>query len=269
MSILSILIMATGLVLAYLNRADEYLLAILVSIATLAATDVARRLSVLEKQFIWQTFLGATIWRRRDIRVSIAYLFSIPVDDEQLLVRGHRITTQFQPVGGVYKTYLSDSEMLRRFDARPDGRFTPDKKSRRDLRVRIPGRNLYKLIRWFKSRQDRELFPIREFHEELINSGLLDKDKFATFDCSYLGLRHLPIKFDKYSMCLQLIMADVYELMPTPEQLNLLRALRAKTANARPDVHFASQTEIERGGMVSAAATTYDLAPTTTWLAKG
>ena len=44
-----------------------------------------------------------SVFRDKDIRISISYLFRIKVKGKYLLVRGDRIKNQFQPVGGVYK----------------------------------------------------------------------------------------------------------------------------------------------------------------------
>jgi len=260
--VINLVLVVAGIGLAYLNRTDEFVVAVTVGVATLSATILATKLSILEKGFIGPTLLSGTLYRRAPIRVSIAYLIAIPVDGVHLLVRGQRITTQFQPVGGVFKSYLSEPEMLRRFRALPDTRFAVDQRSKNDLRLQLPGRNLYKLLRWFKSRQDRELFPFREFYEELVRPGILDQDTFGVFDCKYHGLRHLPLRFNSYSQCQQLIVAEVYELRPTEAQLAALRTLRDSGST---EVFFANADEIVRGGVVSAPAT-FDLAPTTRWL---
>ncbi|MPZ80451.1 MAG: hypothetical protein GEV28_08670 [Actinophytocola sp.] len=128
----------------------------------------------------------------------------------------------------MFKTYLSEQEMLRRFGALPDTRFTVDQRSKNDLRLRLPGRNLYKLLRWFKSRQDRELFPFREFYEELVRPGIVAREAFGVFDCKYHGLRHLPLRFNSCSQYQQLIVAEIYELRPTDGQLELLRKVRGR-----------------------------------------
>jgi hypothetical protein len=175
----NLILIIAGIGVAYPNRYDEFIVAVAVGLATISATILAARISILERGFIRATLKAGTIFGRAPIRVSIAYLIAIPVEGRQLLVRGQRITTQFQPVGGVFKSYLSDQEMRRRFGALPDARFTVDERSMSDLRVRLPGRKLYRLLRWFKSRENRELFPFREFYEELVRPGTLDRDAFA------------------------------------------------------------------------------------------
>lgn len=264
--ITNLVLVVAGIGVAYLSRKDEFIVAVGVGVASISGTILAGKLSILEKGFIWPTLKAGTIYRRAPIRVSIAYVIAIPVEDRQLLVRGQRITTQFQPVGGVFKTYLGDQEMRRRFGAQPDTRFTVDERSKSDLRVWLPGRELYKLLRWFKSREDRELFPFREFYEELVRPGTLDRDAFAVFDCKYHGLKHLPLRFNSYSQCQQLIVAEVYELRPNDVQRDLLRKLLNEPVVEHPDVYFANADEIVRGGVVAASETSFDLAPTSRWL---
>ena len=218
MGLLSFAVLVGAIVFGYINRTNGYTLGLTFVVAGYALTNFITRLAILDRSFVGPTLLAGTRYRFSQIRVSIAYLISIPVEGQQLLVRGHRISTQYQPVGGVFKTRLSELELSRMFNAKPDTRFTPDEKSTRDLRLRVPGKDLHRLLRWFRSREDRELFPWREFYEELVAPGILDATVFAYFDCSYIGTKHLPMKFDRFSQCQQLIIAELYELQPTTQQ---------------------------------------------------
>ena len=51
-------------------------------------------------------------YREKNIRLSFSYLFRIEVDGKYLLVRGHRMNNQFQPIGGVYKVYDEGKSFL-------------------------------------------------------------------------------------------------------------------------------------------------------------
>ncbi|MFC4018690.1 hypothetical protein ACFOW4_12170 [Micromonospora sp. GCM10011542] len=267
MGTLAVVILVASLVLGYLKREDEYVLGVAMAFAGYAITVVVTRLAGVRNGLFWPAFLARTLYRYREVRVSIAYLIGISVGGEQLLIRGHRITTQFQPVGGVFKVHLSEAELSRRFNARTDSRFTPDEKSSGDLRLRLPGRDVSELLRWFDSKKDRELFPWREFYEELVGTKILNPADFPYFDCTFLGVRHLPLRFDRYSQCPQLIVAEVYELRPTPAQVTALQALRDSVrAGGNPDIYFANHEEINRGGIVSGSRTTFDISPTTRWL---
>ncbi|MCM0673573.1 hypothetical protein NCC78_02405 [Micromonospora phytophila] len=267
---ISVVLLVVALVFATFGfwfRSDAYLLEISLVVAGIAATNLTTRIAIFDRKYLWTTVLAGTVYRATKIRVSIAYLVAVPVDGTQLLVRGHRITTQFQPVGGVFKYWLEDSEMVKRFDAAHDSRFAPDARSKKDLRLRLPGRSVHRLLRWFESRQDRELFPVREFHEELIEPGILRGEDFPYFDCAYLGTRNFPLRHDTFSGLRQLIIAEVYELRPTERQAEALRDLKRRhEANPDPNLHFATQEEIERRAAAGVTQSTYDIAPTAVWL---
>ncbi|MEU5781364.1 hypothetical protein [Micromonospora lupini] len=263
----AVVVLAASLILGYLKRDDEYVLGVAMAFAGYAITIVVTRFAAVQKGLFWPALLARTIYRYREVRVSIAYLIGIQVGDEQLLIRGHRITTQFQPVGGVFKVHLSEAELSRRFRAKPDSRFAPDETNNGDLRLRLPGREVPALLRWFASKKDRELFPWREFYEELVGTKILSREEFPYFDCAFLGVRHLPLRFDAYSQCPQLIVAEMYELRPTPAQAAALRTLRESVrAGGSPDIYFANHEEINRGGSVSGSRTTFDIPPTARWL---
>lgn len=267
MGFISAIVLVGSLAYAYIHRSSGYALGLCFVFAGYAFTSILGRLAIFERTFLWPTILSGTIYRYKTIRVSIAYLIAIPVDDKQLLIRGQRITTQYQPIGGVFKTRLTQAELSRRFKAKPDTRFTPDERSAQDLRLRLPGSNLYRLLRWFRSRQDRELFPTREFYEELIASGILDGAHFSYFDCAYIGTKHLPMKYDRYSQCQQLIVAEVYELRPSDQQLEALRDLKKKwDLNPSEAIYFASREEIDIGGVVNRPRAEFEIAPTAIWL---
>ena len=267
MGFLAFTVVVAGLVVGYLKRDDAYVLTISIAVSAYALAHVVSKLAELRGGFFWPILLSRTVFWRADVRVSVAYLISIPVEDTQLLVKGHRITSQFQPVGGVFKTRINTAELSRRFNARPDIRFTPDETSARDMRLRLRGKELLGLLKWFESRQERELFPWREFHEELIATGILRKADFPFFDCSFLGTRHFPFEFDKYSQCRQLIIAEIYELIPTARQATALSNLRRRQEkDPVGGIYFATREEIERGAVAGGSQATFDIARTARWL---
>jgi hypothetical protein len=250
---------------AYLLQESAFWLAVAIAAASLGAPPLAARFFILKREYFWPTVLAGTVFRRRTVRVSLAYLIAVRVNNEQLLVRGERIPTQFQPVGGVFK-FHADQE-LRKFGVRADTRFRSDAALSRDLRVLLPGKNLHPLLDWFTSRSGREIFPWREFVEELIRPGHLPAGEFSYFDCAYHGTRHLPFKFDKHSQHQQLIAAEIYELLPTPEQQGALARLydRVKRGEVE-DVIFATSEEIIRGGATDNQNARFDIPPTASWL---
>ena len=209
--------------------------------------------------------LARTVFAFSKVRVSISYLFRITVDGRFLLIRGSRIKSQFQPVGGVYKIRFDETELLRRFHARPDTRFSPDHISKGDLRLRLDGRHLPALISWFEKATDREILPTREFYEELIEPGFLPPSTFPHFDCSYRSRRTFGVEYDRHSECRQIIIADVYDLLPTEAQFGALRDLMKRVERGEvKDVYFASSDEMIRG----AADGSFEIARTCTWITE-
>jgi hypothetical protein len=126
--------------------------------------------------------------RNDEIRVSASYLYRIKVDAAYLLVRGRRITHQFQPVGGVYKRYPDSTGTLEKLGVKDDTRIPIDDSSREDLRVRVPGKKLLEFMRWYQSREGREVDTWREFQEELLAPGILASDTFP-----HLYVKHVNV----------------------------------------------------------------------------
>lgn len=119
-----------------------------------------------------------TKYRNTQIRLSIAYLYQIETLGKYLLVKGLRIPNQYQPVGGVYKRLRESYYELRNLMVTDDNNIPIDDKSHKDLRIKLPGCNVMKFLSWFDSQLGREVSPHREFHEELIKTGILDLKNF-------------------------------------------------------------------------------------------
>ncbi|WP_460970837.1 SMODS-associated NUDIX domain-containing protein [Spirosoma migulaei] len=157
-------------------------------------------------------------------RVSVGYLYRIKLDDKYLLVRGKRID-QFQPVGGVRKWYTPAIDALESMGVRDDDCLPIDDTSRHDLRVRVPGKNIFEFLKWYNKQKHREVDQTREFQEELVKPGLLPADKFATIDVRYLYT--VPtFHYSQYFKSQELLYHEVYELMPTASQEAALRAMQ-------------------------------------------
>lgn len=184
-------------------------------------------------------------YRNKSIRVSTAYLFKICIDGKYLLIRGSRYRNQFQPVGGVHKVSPQGSSTLFRMGVTTDDLIPVDPASYGDIRVRVPGKNIAKFFRWFESREGREDSPWREFQEELLASGILPSDKFPHVMHNYLRRDIDKIRYSDYAEALEILVADIYELIPTPEQESELRALAQA---ARADLVWATAQQIKRRG---------------------
>lgn len=168
-------------------------------------------------------------YRNKRIRVSMAYLFRIKVGDEYLLVRGNRIPDQYQPPGGVYKYYEGARDTLDSLGALSDVFVKYDGDSKDDLRrVLQRGSKLPAFLRWFHSKHNREQDPWREFHEELIASGILDREVFSRISFHYNWVRSVAtgIQYSPELDIHEYLFADVYELLPSDEQVTALNSIR-------------------------------------------
>ncbi|MFC7841050.1 hypothetical protein [Streptomyces sp. NPDC057382] len=198
----------------------------------------------------------STRYKNRKIRVSAAYLFRIKIDDKYLLIRGKRFP-QFQPVGGVYKLSPQGSAELSSMGVSSDDLIPLDPFSSGDLRVRVPGRNISRFFNWFYSRQGREDSPWREFQEELVASGILDAGKFPHILHNFVRLDVDKVRYSPHADSLEILVADIYELVPNREQEDDLRRL---ALSGNPDVIWASAQQIQRRGAVPGQRQEVDIA---------
>lgn len=157
-------------------------------------------------------------YRNQDIRASISYLFRIENDGKYLLLKNRKITEQYQPVGGVYKYYDSAGTIFAKLGVKKFSGYTHEERYKNDLRVKVPSKNLNKFITWFHSREDRELDPIREFVEELIEPNFISKDVFAYFNYRFIRQVTTPIKYSQHFKCNEILIYSIYELLPNEKQ---------------------------------------------------
>lgn len=216
-------------------------------------------------QFSWIAigdFTDNTVWKeqlrtyrrkhiiKKDerIRISFAYLFRIQVDGKYLLVQNGRGTGKYQPVGGAYKVHDREKLYLKeKLYVADDDKILLDRSSTNDYRMLVPANNLKKFVRRFDRTFDREYITdlSREFTEELIKTGILDKD-FGKVVYRYCGRHYTGIEFSRHFQCYELLMADIVEVQLSPEQEEKLRALMKKT-----DIRyrFARKKEIKHCGI--------------------
>lgn len=197
------------------------------------------------------------------VRVSVSYLFRIKVDGRYLLIAGHRFP-QYQPVGGVYKVTGSAKAFLDALPALDDDLVPLDAVSELDLRLRIPADKLPSFYRWFETGRHRETSPWREFSEELIASGVLSASVFPHIYHEFLGRQVRSLRYSPHAASLELMIADIYELLPSAAQLAALKALQKTPANT--SLHWAKESEIRRRGAVPGENQRYVVAETAQWL---
>lgn len=197
------------------------------------------------------------------IRFSIAYLYRIKVNGKYLLVRGNRLKNQFQPVGGVFQ-YLPDSTtVFKGIEHKPDNMLKFSKKDKNDLRIRIKGKDVGKFLKWFDSAKDREVSPWREFCEELLVTKILPISKFYYIFYNYIGRKYTPVRYVDYIGGFEIIIAEIYELVPNEEQLKELENISKKESD---DYIFAEENLILNLGVVPREKFEGHIAPTAKWI---
>lgn len=162
------------------------------------------------------------ILRKKEIRISISYLFQININGKYLLVKGNRIN-QYQPVGGVYKVFPSFENIKNKYDIKDDKHFPIDVISKSDLRIRINGRYLLGLLRWFDTRKNREIDVHREFYEEMINTGILNMKSLTEFNPEYYKTLNTKVKYSEHFDCKELLLYEVYKIKLTKEEIELVK----------------------------------------------
>lgn len=182
---------------------------------------------IKHRKHIWQLIQCKFIYRRKDIRLSIAYLFRINVDGKYLLVKS-RLKNAFQPVGGAYKTLPGSEKIFTKLGVRPDRLVeTEHGIAKNDLRVYVKGIDVFEFLNWFNSKEDREISPWREFCEELISTNILPWKEFRFINYRFKGIVRSPI-INLDSGGKGMFLFEIYDLVINDEQYPILRDLARK-----------------------------------------
>lgn len=170
------------------------------------------------------------LYRNQDIRISIAYLYRIQVDDLYLLVKS-RTRNYYQPVGGCYKTLPGSEKVFEKLGVKPDRKFETEKGiAKNDLRVYVKGKNVIEFLEWFDSKEDREISPWREFCEELIAEDILPWKQFRFIDYKFKGQVKSPI-IELDSGGKGIFLFDIYDLVINDEQRPILQQLKEHSSD--------------------------------------
>ena len=184
------------------------------------------------------------------IRISFAYLYRIKIGNKYLLVKNERGTGKYQPVGGVYKLLGNEKlELRNRYQVKDDNKIPLDRSSRDDYRLRLENRYLRKFVKRFDRKAEREqIYNLsREFREELIEKGIISWSQITYRFC---GGHMTELHFGDHFQCYELLLADVVELVPTPEQEADLERL----VKQQSDIYrFATADEITSLGVDTAS----------------
>lgn len=188
--------------------------------------------------------------KHEDVRFSISYLIRIriPGTSKFLLVRGHRIKDQLQPVGGVYKKLNGFSDFEKwgyKLDCSTKGIKTDDI-SENDLRFRVKGKHTLDVIKWFETRKDRETTYEREFNEELIDDLGFDKSVFYNKSFREVQKVMKVFNYSTFHKCYEVLIYDIVEFIPTLEQEVELKKLLKNPRQLGDDLMLVDVSEIER-----------------------
>lgn len=156
-----------------------------------------------------------------EIRMSISYLFQIKVSGKYLLVKGDRFN-QYQPVGGVFKMLPSFKDIKRNYKILDDNHIPIDETNKDDLRIIVKGKNLLKVLSWFKLRRNREVGVHREFYEEMIKTGILSIDSLTSFTPEYCHTITTDIELSQVFRCQEVKVYEIYELDLTKSEEQLI-----------------------------------------------
>jgi hypothetical protein len=184
------------------------------------------------KDVAW-LYIRTLFWtyRSKQIRFSLSYLFriKIPGTNSYLLVLNRRIANQLQPVGGVYKRY-GDDKLFESWDFVPDtmaNGLSVDATSENDLRFRVKGKHTVNVVKWFEEGKEREVSAEREFCEELLETRILDRDIFKSIKYKHIRRHSRHLKWSEIHQCYEVLIYDIYELLPSEKQKEALITLAA------------------------------------------
>ena len=174
---------------------------------------------------LWLIIQTQICYHSQDVRLSIAYLYRIKVENEYLLVKS-RTRGYYQPVGGCYKTLPGSQKIFEDLEVKPDRIVETEKGiAKNDLRIHIKGKNVIKFLKWFDSKKDREISPWREFCEELISEKILPNWEFRYIDYEFKKKIQSPI-IDLDSGGKGIFVFEIFDLVINNEQLPILEKLK-------------------------------------------
>jgi hypothetical protein len=179
----------------------------------------------------------------KETYVSLSYLMRIKLSgaERYFLVKGSKVD-QYQPVGGVYKI-IGNKDIYKEWEAHPKS----DKKNPDDLRFFVKAKYVPEIIRWFKSRKDRETGVWREFYEELLETKIVSQENFQTIRAEYLcSHENILSKQNRFkSEQYHTLIYDIFQIELSPEQFEELNKLLAKKTFTK-HYAFVTKDEIEK-----------------------
>lgn len=169
------------------------------------------------------------------VRISFAYLYRIRLSDGKYLLIKNNNTKLFQAIGGCYKMNKDELfELKRKFSVCENNGMPLNDKSKLDYRLLVPQNELKRFVRRFERKDNHESLEslTREFREEMLDTGYLDKELFSKITYRYCGRHYDGINFSHFLGYYELLIADILEIEFTPDQLNSIENLAAKNLDS-------------------------------------
>jgi len=97
----------------------------------------------------------------------------------------------------------------------------------------------------------------------MIESKILPLDCFPFIFHDFIRRDIRPIRYSKYAQSVELLIADIHELVPTPEQLTALQNLKR---DGNPNIIWVTEDQIRRLGAVPGKDQEFSIAETAVWI---
>ena len=157
---------------------------------------------------------------KKEYRVSMSYLFRIKIENKYLLIKGKNIE-QYQPVGGVYKYYASFSDMLNKYEIRPESGNSFYEEN--DLRVYVKGKYLSNLIIWFNSRLNREYNVYRELLEEFKENGIELTNDLLDIQIELIRNVNSGVHYSTHFRKNEVLLYDIFDVRLNDQTIEMIK----------------------------------------------
>lgn len=200
---------------------------------------------------LWPATKSVTVFRKGDVRISIASLLRLEKDGRFLLIRNPNRPEAYGPIGGVFKYYPMALDQLDKMEFRGRQIHVDGAEDfERDLRGELPATNLPIFLNWFKARQGREEQDCirRELREELQLIGVPGAIQSVAERLSFSLVRRVhegPFKHANLPIP-QFRYFEVFRLVTSAGAEDTIDNLFALAENKPDDLLVASTSEIQR-----------------------